>query len=147
MVSVVTKSFFKVENCEATIAGGFRPQSGVVVCQNHVQTQEEVNNLLAHELIHAFDHCRAKDLDWNNCQHHTCSEIRASNLSGDCHWFFEALRGNFNVKKQHQECVRRRAKLSIAMNPACGDNDTQLKAVDDCFEKCFADTAPFDRIP
>ena len=51
------------------------------------------------------------------------------------------------MKKQHQECVRRRAKLSIAMNPACGDNETQLKAVDDCFDKCFADTAPFDRIP
>jgi len=119
----------------------------VVVCQNHVQTQEEVNNLLAHELIHAYDHCRAKDLDWNNCMHHTCSEIRAASLSGDCNWFFEALRGNFGLKKQHQECVRRRAKLSIAMNPACGDNDQQLKAVDDCFEKCFADTAPFDRIP
>ncbi len=79
--------------------------------------------------------------------HHTCSEVRAASLSGDCNWFFEALRGNFGLKKQHQECVRRRAKLSIAMNPACGDNDQQLKAVDDCFEKCFADTAPFDRIP
>ena len=69
-------TFFKVEHCEATIAGGFRPQSGVVVCQNHVQTQEEVNNLLAHELIHAYDHCRGANLDWNNCQHHTCSEVR-----------------------------------------------------------------------
>ena len=68
-------SFFRVEKCEAEIAGGFRPQQGVVVCQNHVQTQEEVNNLLAHELIHAYDHCRAANLDWNNCQHHTCSEV------------------------------------------------------------------------
>ena len=145
--SVDASKFVTVEHCDASIAGGFRPQSGVVVCQNHVQTQEEVDNLLAHELIHAYDHCRGKNLDWNDCQHHTCSEIRAASLSGDCHWLFEALRGNFGLKKQHQACVKRRAKLSIAMNPACGDADQQQKAVDDCFEKCFADTAPFDRIP
>ena len=79
--SVDPSSFFRVENCEATIAGGFRPRSGVVVCQNHVQTQEEVNNLLAHELIHAYDHCRAANLDWNNCHHHTCSEVGCTQSS------------------------------------------------------------------
>ena len=51
--SVDASKFVTVEHCDASIAGGFRPQSGVVVCQNHVQTQEEVDNLLAHELIHA----------------------------------------------------------------------------------------------
>ena len=50
-------------------------------------------------------------------------------------------------KVEDEACVKRRAKLSIAMNPACGDADQQQKAVDDCFEKCFADTSPFDRIP
>ena len=67
--------FFKVEHCHGKVAGGFRPDSGVVVCQNHVKSQQEVDNLLAHELIHAFDHCRVRDLDWNNCLHHTCSEV------------------------------------------------------------------------
>ena len=145
--SVDPEKFFTVEHCDSAIAGGFRPTSGVVVCSNHVQTQEEVDNLVAHELIHAYDHCRGANLDWNDCRHHTCSEIRAASLSGDCQWLFEALRGNFGLHKQHQACVRRRAKLSIAMNPACGDPDDQEKAVDECFERCFADTAPFDRIP
>jgi len=137
--------FFKVEHCHGKVAGGFRPDSGVVVCQNHVKSQQEVDNLLAHELIHAFDHCRVRDLDWNNCLHHTCSEIRAANLSGDCHWKMEVMRGNFSLKKQHQECIKRRAKLSIEMNPACqGCSD---EAIEQCFQKCFADTAPFDQIP
>lgn len=39
---------------------------------------------MRHEMIHAYDHCRAKDLDWNSCRHHACSEIRAAVLSGDC---------------------------------------------------------------
>ena len=39
---------------------------------------------LTHELIHAYDHCRAY-MNWSNCVHHACSEIRAANLSGDCH--------------------------------------------------------------
>lgn len=29
---------------------------------------------MAHELIHAFDHCRFK-VDWNNLRHHACSEV------------------------------------------------------------------------
>ena len=38
---------------------------------------------LTHELVHAYDHCRAY-VDWSNCVHHACSEVRAANLSGDC---------------------------------------------------------------
>jgi hypothetical protein len=29
---------------------------------------------MAHELIHAFDHCRFK-VDWSNLRHHACSEV------------------------------------------------------------------------
>lgn len=47
----------------------------MVVCSNHVSAQEEVNHTLTHELIHAYDHCRAADLDWRNCEHHACSEV------------------------------------------------------------------------
>jgi hypothetical protein len=65
--------------------------------QSHVQTsrqgspprlsnptppQEEISHALTHELVHAYDHCRARNLDWTNCQHHACSEIRAATLSG-----------------------------------------------------------------
>lgn len=82
-----------------------------------------------HELIHAYDECRAKNLDWNNCYHRACAEvnydtsphldlvwlnslvlhsfdhhslqyvqIRASFLSGDCHYMREYLRGQRNLR-------------------------------------------------
>ena len=50
----------------------------VVVCYNQIRFQEEVNMVLAHELIHAYDHCRAKNVDWHNCEHHACSEVGTS---------------------------------------------------------------------
>ena len=30
---------------------------------------------LTHELLHAYDHCRAANLNWTNCEHHACSEV------------------------------------------------------------------------
>lgn len=102
---------------------------------------------MVHELIHAYDHCRAADLDWTNCEHHACSEVRAASLSGDCHFKQEVLRGNVGFRGQHQRCVRRRAELSVAMNPYCSAAGRAKQAVEAVFEPCFADTAPFDRIP
>ena len=119
----------------------------VVVCSNHVTAQEEINHALTHELIHAYDHCRAADLDWRNCEHHACSEVRAASLSGDCHFKQELFRGNLGIRGQHQNCVRRRAELSVSMNPHCKLPGMAKHAVDKAFEQCFADTAPFDRIP
>ena len=49
----------------------------VVICHNHLSSQEEVSHALTHELVHAYDHCRSRDLDWNNCEHHACSEARS----------------------------------------------------------------------
>lgn len=34
-----------------------------------------MNQVVIHELIHAYDECRAKNLDWTNCAHHACSEV------------------------------------------------------------------------
>lgn len=43
----------------------------VVICHNHLASQGEVDRALAHEMVHAYDHCRA-DVDWQNCRHHAC---------------------------------------------------------------------------
>lgn len=48
----------------------------VVICHNHVGSQHEIDVALIHELIHAYDHCRGANLDWSNCEHHACSEVR-----------------------------------------------------------------------
>ena len=65
-----------------------------MVCSNHMNIQDEVNQVVTHELIHAFDDCRAGNLDWANCAHHACSEVCQCDgkfKSFDCvcvHFFF-----------------------------------------------------------
>lgn len=139
--------FFHVRHCDQSVAGGFVPTEGVVVCHNHLTSREEVEHALAHELIHAYDHCRAKNLDWTDCKHHACSEVRAAALSGDCSWKQELLRGRMGLSAQFRSCVRRRAVLSCELNPNCGSTVGARRAVDAVFEKCIADTDPFDRLP
>ncbi len=46
-------------------------------------------------------------------------QIRASSLSGECGILHEAFRGHFKLHGGHQDCVKRRATLSLQMNPAC----------------------------
>ncbi|RHY33018.1 hypothetical protein DYB32_001945 [Aphanomyces invadans] len=159
--------FFSSEHCEGNINGGFKlnedGQPGVVLCQNHIKDQEWMDRTLAHELIHAYDHCRAQ-VDWKtDCDAHACSEIRAAALSGDCDWHLEVFRGHFNIAKQHQVrssfldmnhlikmvlaqvCVRRRAELSLKYNPMCTGKETSC--VDKVFETCYKDHFPFSDIP
>ena len=45
-----------------------------------------------------------------------------------------------------QECVRRRAVLSVRANPACPDQATAERAVNEVWESCFSDTRPFDEV-
>ena len=48
------------------------------LCHNNFQGDAtELKNTIVHELIHAYDECRAKDFDWSNCRHLACSEVRS----------------------------------------------------------------------
>ncbi|XP_072257531.1 mitochondrial inner membrane protease ATP23 homolog isoform X2 [Pyxicephalus adspersus] len=105
-----------------------------------------MNRVVTHELIHAFDHCRAH-VDWfTNVQHLACSEIRAANLSGDCSISNEISRFNFGLKQHHQACVRDRALRSI-MAVRDISRKAAERAVDEVFTLCFKDYEPFGRIP
>jgi mitochondrial inner membrane protease ATP23 len=56
----------------------------VALCGNFLTTEKQVEETMAHELIHAFDFCRRRfDYDGNAIQV-ACSEVRAANMSGDC---------------------------------------------------------------
>lgn len=100
---------------------------------------------MLHELVHAYDWCRI-DLNPANCLHLACTEIRAANLSGDCNYAMEVLRGRALGFTRHKpECVKRMAVLSLQANPACANNAE--RAVDMAFERCWADWQPFDHVP
>ncbi|XP_055342753.1 mitochondrial inner membrane protease ATP23 homolog [Paramacrobiotus metropolitanus] len=139
---------FLCEHCEGYTAGGFDPKNKViVVCQNNCTTQGKVTSVLAHELIHAFDACRAK-VDFDNIEHLACTEIRASAIT-HCSFLsamFQGAASPWRYKNQHQECVKIRATESV-MNSKGIPLEIALAAVEKVFPKCYKDLEPFGRIP
>tara|TARA_B110000208_G_scaffold131839_1_gene159732 strand:+ start:108 stop:644 length:537 start_codon:yes stop_codon:yes gene_type:complete len=133
--------------------GGFAPTTNdVVLCRNHLRHQQLLNDTLVHELVHAYDHCRqlrGKPLDPRDCAQSACTEIRAAALSGDCGWKQELLRGQLRNSfvgsgaGGARRCARRRATLSVSLNPHCGGARGAQSAVDGVFEECLRDRAPF----
>ncbi|ETE60196.1 hypothetical protein L345_14062, partial [Ophiophagus hannah] len=73
--AVTNNRHISCENCDKHVGGGFDSSvSQIVLCQNNIHSQSQMNRVVAHELIHAFDHCRAH-VDWfNNIRHLACSE-------------------------------------------------------------------------
>ncbi|GAA5979457.1 hypothetical protein JCM11641_005400 [Rhodosporidiobolus odoratus] len=134
--------------CPPTMAGGYSSELGILLCQNRFMSRNHMEDALAHELVHAWDERRFKPKGkWGeDLRAHACTEIRAENLSGDCRWGREFTRRNWHFTKQHQACVRRRAILSVAANPACKSREDAERAVNEVWESCFPDTRPFDEI-
>ncbi|KAL0406985.1 UNVERIFIED_CONTAM: Mitochondrial inner membrane protease ATP23 [Sesamum latifolium] len=142
----IGSNFIKAVNCKEATAGGYVSGEGIVVCSNHLQIQDEVTQVVIHELIHAYDECRAGNLDWTNCAHHACSEIRAGHLSGDCHYKRELLRGFLKIRGHEQDCIRRRVMKSVTANPYCSEAAAK-DAMEAVWDVCYNDTKPFDRAP
>jgi len=118
----------------------------IYLCQQHVQSESHAHQSMVHELIHALDMCRTKMDPLNNCIHMACTEIRAQNLSGECHMWKEFMGGQISkIPKHGQECVKRRAALSVQENPNCRDRVHEY--INAAFDRCYKDTFPFDRHP
>ncbi|KAF5839781.1 peptidase M76 [Dunaliella salina] len=148
----VGPDYFKVMPCGALRAvGGYSQQQGVILCHDQLQTPSQVTSTALHELLHAYDDCRAGagGLDWADCQTHACAEVRAAALSGDCDLQQEIWRGKVEVTRPsswfdvHAKCVARRATLSVQLNPNCQGEGVAAKAVADVIARCMADRAPF----
>lgn len=69
------KRHIVAENCTEEVTGGYDTVNNqIVVCHNRVYTEEMTQAVIAHEMIHMFDHCRAK-FDFTNLEHIACSEV------------------------------------------------------------------------
>ncbi|XP_022081254.1 mitochondrial inner membrane protease ATP23 homolog [Acanthaster planci] len=137
------------ERCttDANVSGGFDPvKNEIILCENRAPTQRLTSMLLTHELVHAYDHHKAK-VDWTDLKAVACSEIRAANLSGDCSFLSEKFyRWNIGAKHNHEACVRRLAVSSIVATRDLSKEEAE-KAVDGVWADCFHDYAPFADIP
>ncbi|KAG4951313.1 hypothetical protein JHK84_044685 [Glycine max] len=144
---LVGDNFIKAVKCDnIAIAGGYTQGEGIVVCCNEMESQDDVDQLLKHELIHVFDDCRAGNLDWTKCAHHACSEIRAGHLSGDCHFKRELLKlASLKIRGHEQECIRRRVMKSLSANPYC--SGVAKASMESVWDVCYNDTKPYDRAP
>lgn len=61
--------------CTQRKAGGFDPEYGIQICANEMRDQGHLEDTMAHEMVHAYDHLRFK-LDWdNNLRHAACTEV------------------------------------------------------------------------
>ena len=136
--------------------GGYDTKSKeLLICSNLPRKLLELT--VIHELIHAYDDCRGRLSPSSSHQDTSayskliaCSEIRAARLSGDCGLLEEIKRGilpslnPFKLKDHLISCVRRRAILSMNMNPLCPDDPVLNEAtVLQEWDSCFADTQPF----
>ncbi|EME79423.1 uncharacterized protein MYCFIDRAFT_63937 [Pseudocercospora fijiensis CIRAD86] len=136
----------KCRKCTTAQTGSFSPDHGIMLCANQFRDRGHLEDTLAHEMVHAYDHLRFK-MDPLDLRHAACMEIRASMLSGECRWTREAFtRGQWGLTQQLQECVRRRAALSVRDRPACKDDVQAARVVNEVWESCFNDTRPFDEI-
>ena len=135
------------KKCDDKQGGGFDPDYGILICANQMRNRGHMEDTLAHEMVHAYDHLRFKMDAVHNLRHAACTEIRASTLSGECRWGREFFtRGQWGVTQQLQECVRRRAALSVAARPGCRDAKHAEQVVNEVWDSCFHDTRPFDEI-
>ncbi|KAL8732029.1 MAG: hypothetical protein Q9166_002981 [cf. Caloplaca sp. 2 TL-2023] len=137
----------RCRRCDTQQSGGFEKSYGIILCANNLRDQGHTEDTMAHEMVHAYDHLRFH-VQWeNNLRHAACTEIRASALSGECRWVREFwTRGQYKFTQQFQECIRRRAALSIANRPECKDDVEAAKVVNEVWDSCFPDTRPFDEV-
>lgn len=136
------------------IGGGFNLDYGILLCANQMKSQSHLEDTLAHEMVHAWDHLKFK-IDQENMKHQACTEIRAATLSGECRMTKEVWgRGQFKLVQQMQECVKRRAVLSMMGRPQirARQKDQDMgraeaeRVVGEVWDNCFNDTRPFDEV-
>ncbi|KAI3404532.2 ARE2 [Candida oxycetoniae] len=142
----VPRSKIVCQTCDFTKGGGFNPELGIVLCSNWIRSKWQLEDILTHELVHLYDFMRF-DVDINNLRHHACMEIRASMLSGECRVWNEIRKtGLGNFGKKFQDCIRRRAIISVAANPICNSKEEAESVVNLVWKSCFNDTRPFERV-
>jgi len=71
----VPPSVVRCRRCEGSSAGGgFNPDHGILLCSNYMKSRGHVEDTLAHEMVHVYDHLRWK-FDKLDLRHAACTEV------------------------------------------------------------------------
>jgi mitochondrial inner membrane protease ATP23 len=69
----------RCRTCKTGMLGGFDHKYGIMLCANYVDKQSMLEDVMAHEMVHAYDHLRFKtDLGHEtDLREVACSEVRS----------------------------------------------------------------------
>jgi len=56
-------------------SGGFSKDHGILVCANEIRNRKHMEDTIAHEMVHAWDHLRWKMDAETNLRHAACTEV------------------------------------------------------------------------
>lgn len=68
----------RCKRCTTRQSGGFDSEYGILLCANQLRNRGHVEDTMAHEMVHAWDHLRFK-VERGNLRHAACTEVRAAN--------------------------------------------------------------------
>ena len=70
------KHNMRCRRCDVGQLGGFDPRFGIKLCANYIDTRSKLEDTMAHEMVHAYDHLRFK-VDWEgeDLKHVACTEV------------------------------------------------------------------------
>lgn len=103
----------------------------IVLCSNRLATQEEIEQVLVHELIHVYD-VHVRNFDLLNCYTLAKSEIRAAR---------EAECAHVSMSFTKRFCVKEKARVATKnMFPDLG-----VQCVGAVFEESMRDKEPFEQ--
>lgn len=70
----LNESNMRVKRCTTQQSGGFDPEFGILLCANKFRNRGHMEDTMAHEMVHAYDHLRFK-LDPLDLRHAACMEV------------------------------------------------------------------------
>jgi inner membrane protease ATP23 len=70
----INSTNIRCRRCTTNQGGGFDPNYGILLCANEMRSRKQVEDTMAHEMIHAYDHVRFKVDRWN-LRHQACTEV------------------------------------------------------------------------
>jgi mitochondrial inner membrane protease ATP23 len=64
----------RCRRCTQSMSGGFDVDYGILLCANQMRNRGHVEDTMAHEMVHAYDHLRFW-VDRHNLRHQACTEV------------------------------------------------------------------------